>query len=76
VGLVYDLMGLLGVMTVRSGVAGVLQMVLWLTLAVSRARTDQLRSIWQLMGQRCGYVCFRGPSSSQSNHKIQVIWKG
>jgi hypothetical protein len=44
-GLVYDPRGLPGVTTVRPGVVGVLQMVSELTLMVSRARTDQLRSI-------------------------------
>jgi hypothetical protein len=34
-----------GVTTARPGVAGVLQMVSELTLAVSRARTGQLRRI-------------------------------
>jgi hypothetical protein len=44
-GLVYDLRELLGVTTVRPEVPGVLQMVLELTLTVSRARTGQLRRI-------------------------------
>jgi hypothetical protein len=43
--LVYDPRGLAGVTTVRPGVAGVLQMVSEPTLAVSRARTGQLRRI-------------------------------
>jgi hypothetical protein len=38
--------GLLGVTIDRPGVVGVLQMVLELTLVVSRARTGQLRRIW------------------------------
>jgi hypothetical protein len=46
VGLVYDPRGLPGVMTARPGVDGVLQMVSEPTLAVSRARTGQLRRIW------------------------------
>jgi hypothetical protein len=45
VGLVYDPKGLPGVMTARSGVAGVLQMVSELTLTVSRACMSQLRRI-------------------------------
>jgi hypothetical protein len=44
-GLVYDPKGLPGVTTVRPGVAGVLQMVLELTLVVSRVCTGQLRRI-------------------------------
>jgi hypothetical protein len=43
--LVYDPKELSVVTTARPGVAGVLQMVSELTLAVSRARTDQLRRI-------------------------------
>jgi hypothetical protein len=45
VGLVYDPKGLPGVTTARPRVDGVLQMVLEPTLAVSRARTGQLRRI-------------------------------
>jgi hypothetical protein len=44
-GLVYDPRELLGVMTGRPGVAGVLQMVSEPTLGVSRVRTRQLRRI-------------------------------
>jgi hypothetical protein len=44
-GLVYDPTEVSGVTTVRPGVAGVLEMVSELTLAVSRARTGQLRRI-------------------------------
>jgi hypothetical protein len=56
VGLVYDPRGLPGVTTARSGVAGVLQMVSEPTLAVSRARTGQLRRIRWRTGQGRGYV--------------------
>jgi hypothetical protein len=56
VGLVYDPRGLPGVTTVRPGVAGVLQMVSEPTLAVSRARTGQLRRIRWRTGQGRGYV--------------------
>jgi hypothetical protein len=45
VGLVYDPRGLPRVTTARPGVAGVLQMVLELTLMVSWVRTGQLRRI-------------------------------
>jgi hypothetical protein len=44
-GLVYDFRELPGLMTVRSGVAGVLQMVSEPTLTVSWACTNQLRRI-------------------------------
>jgi hypothetical protein len=56
VGLVYDPRELPGVTTTRPGVAGVLQMVLELTLAVLRTRTGQLRRIQWCTGQRCRYV--------------------
>jgi hypothetical protein len=63
VGLVYDPMGLPGVTTTRPGVVGVLQMVSEPTLAVSRARSGQLRRIWWCTGQGRGYVCMiRGSS--------------
>jgi hypothetical protein len=45
VGLVYDAKVLLGVMTARPMVAGVLQIISEPTLVVSRARTSQLRRI-------------------------------
>jgi hypothetical protein len=48
--------GLSGVTTVRPGVAGVLQMVSELTLAVSWACVGQLRRIRWHMGQGRGYV--------------------
>jgi hypothetical protein len=54
--LVYDPMRLLGVTTVRPGIAGVLQMVSEPTLAVLWARTGQLRRIRWRMGQGRGYV--------------------
>jgi hypothetical protein len=44
--LVYDPRELPGVMTIRLRVAGMLQMVLELTLMISRACTGQLRMIW------------------------------
>jgi hypothetical protein len=44
--LVYDSRKLSEVTTARLGVARVLQMVSEPTLAVSQARTDQLRRIW------------------------------
>jgi hypothetical protein len=56
VGLVYDSRGLPGVMTVRPGVARVLQMVSEPILTVSRARTSQLRRIQRRTGQGHGYV--------------------
>jgi hypothetical protein len=65
VGLVYDPRGLPGVMTVRPGVAGVLQMVSEPTLMVSRARTGQLRRIQWRMGQGCGYVRMTRGSSER-----------
>jgi hypothetical protein len=43
--LVYDSRGLTGVTTTRPEVAGVLQMVSEPTIAVSQARTSQLRRI-------------------------------
>jgi hypothetical protein len=53
VGLIYDPRGLPGVMTTRPGVIGVLQMVSESTLAVSRARTGQLRRIrWRTVQVR------------------------
>jgi hypothetical protein len=54
--LVYNPRGLSGVTTVRPGVAGVLQMVSEPTIAVSQARTGQLRRIRWRMGQGRGYV--------------------
>jgi hypothetical protein len=65
VGLVYDPRGLPGVMTTRSGVAGVLQMVSEPTLVVSQARTGQLRRIQWRTGQRRGYVCMTCGSSGK-----------
>jgi hypothetical protein len=56
VGLVYDPSGLARVTTARPRVAGVLQMVSELTLAVSRARTGQLRMIRRRTGQGRAYV--------------------
>jgi hypothetical protein len=63
--LVYDPRGLLGVTTARSGVAGVLQMVSEPTLAVSRARTGQLRRIRWRTGQGRGYVRMTRESSGR-----------
>jgi hypothetical protein len=54
--LVYDPRGLPAVMTTRPEVVEVLQIVLELTLTVSRARTGQLRKIRWRMGQGRGYV--------------------
>jgi hypothetical protein len=51
VGLVYDPRRQLGVTTARPGVVEVLQIILEPTLAVSRARTGQLRRIWWRVGQ-------------------------
>jgi hypothetical protein len=45
-GLVYDPRMLSGVMNVRPGVVGVLQMVSELILTVSRVCMGQLRRIW------------------------------
>jgi hypothetical protein len=45
VGLVYDSKELLGVMTARPGVAGVLEMVSEMTLVVSQVCMVQLRRI-------------------------------
>jgi hypothetical protein len=53
VGLIYDPRGLSGVTTARPGV---LQMVLELTLAVSRARMGQLKRIRWRTGQARGYI--------------------
>jgi hypothetical protein len=62
-GLVYNPRGLPGVTTVRPGVAGVLQMVSKLTLAISHARTSQLRRIRWRTGQGRGYIrMMRGSS--------------
>jgi hypothetical protein len=58
-------MGLTGVTTARPGVAGVLQMVSESTLAVSRARTGQLRRIRCRTGQERGYVCMTRGSSGR-----------
>jgi hypothetical protein len=69
VGLVYDHMGLSGITTVRPGVTGVLQMVLELTLVVSRARTGQLRRIRWRMSQGHGYVRMTHGSSGRD-----TIW--
>jgi hypothetical protein len=62
VGLVYDPRGLLGVMTTRPGVAGVLQMVSELTLVVSWARTGQGRGYVRMTRGSSGratvwYIC-------------------
>jgi hypothetical protein len=65
VGLVYDPMRLLGVTTVRPGIAGVLQKVSEPTLAVLRARTGQLRRIRWRMGQGRGYVRMTRGSSGR-----------
>jgi hypothetical protein len=62
---VYDPMGLPGVTTARPGVAGVLQMVSEPTLAVSRARTGQLRRIRWRMSQGHGYVHMTRGSSGR-----------
>jgi hypothetical protein len=43
-------------MTARPGMAGVSQMILEITLVVSRAHTGQLRMIQWRIGQGCGYV--------------------
>jgi hypothetical protein len=67
--LVYDSMGLPGVMTTRPGVPGVLQMVSEMTLMVSRTRTGQLRRIRWRTGQRCGYICMTRGSSERD-----TIW--
>jgi hypothetical protein len=69
VGLVYDPRGLPGVTIVRPGVAGVLQMVSEPTLAVSRARTGQLRRIRWRTGQGRGYVCMTYGSSGRD-----MVW--
>jgi 1,4-dihydroxy-2-naphthoyl-CoA synthase len=69
VGLVYNPRGLPGVMTARPGVAGVLQMVSELTLAVSRARMGQLKRIWWRTGQGHGYVRMMRGSSGRD-----MIW--
>jgi hypothetical protein len=61
--LVYNARGLLGVTTARPGVAGVLQMVSEPTLAVSWARTGQLRRIRWRTGQGRGYVRMTRESS-------------
>jgi hypothetical protein len=63
VGLVYDPRRLSGVTIARPRVAMVLQMVSKPTLAVSRARTGQLRRIWWRTGQGRGYVCMTHGSS-------------
>jgi hypothetical protein len=65
VGLVYDSRVPPRVMTARPGVAGVLQMVLELTLVVSRARTGQLRRIRWRTGHGRGYVRMTGGSSER-----------
>jgi hypothetical protein len=65
VGIVYDLRELPAVTTVRPRVAGVLQMVSEPTLAVSRARTCQLRRIRWHMGQGRGYVHMMHGSSER-----------
>jgi hypothetical protein len=65
VSLVYDPRGLAGVTTARLGVAGVLQMVSEPTLAVSWARTGQLRRIWWCTGQERGYVRMTCESSGR-----------
>jgi hypothetical protein len=54
--LIYDPRRLTGVTTARPGVAEVLQMVSEPTLAVSWARTGQLRRIRWRTGQGHGYV--------------------
>jgi hypothetical protein len=68
-GLVYDPKGLPGVTTARPGVAGVLQMVSELILAVSRARTGQLRRIRWRTGQGRGYVRMTRGSSRRD-----MVW--
>jgi hypothetical protein len=68
-GLVYDPRGLPGVTTARPRVAGVLQMVSEPTLAVSWARTGQLRRIRWRTGQGCGYVRMTRGSSRRD-----TIW--
>jgi 1,4-dihydroxy-2-naphthoyl-CoA synthase len=67
--LVYDPRGLPGVTTARSEVAEVLQMVSELTLAVSQARTGQLRRIRWRTGQGRGYVRMTHGSSRRD-----TIW--
>jgi hypothetical protein len=69
VGLVYDPRGLSGVTTIRPEVVGVLQMVSEPTLAVSRARTGQLRRIQWRTGQGRGYVHMTRGSS-----KRDTVW--
>jgi hypothetical protein len=65
VGLVYDPKGLPGVTTARPGVAEMLQMVSKPTLAVSRARTSQLRRIRWRTGQGRRYVRMTRGSSER-----------
>jgi hypothetical protein len=67
--LVYDPRGLPGVTSARLGVAGVLQMVSEPTLAVSRARTSQLRRIQWSTGQGRGYVRMTRGSSGRD-----MVW--
>jgi hypothetical protein len=64
-GLVYDPRGLPGVMTTRPGVTRVLRMVSEPTLAVSQARTGQLRRIRWHTGQGRGYVHMTRESSGR-----------
>jgi hypothetical protein len=59
------LVGLPGVTTVRPEVVGVLQMVSELTLAVSWARTGQLRRIRWRTGQGRGYIRMTRGSSGR-----------
>jgi hypothetical protein len=67
--------GLSGVMTVRPGVAGVLQMVSELILAVSWACAGQLRRIRWHTGQGRGYVRMtRG--SSEMDGIIHMLLTG
>jgi hypothetical protein len=63
--LVYDPRGLPGVTTARPGVGGVLQMVSEPTIAVSRARTVQLRRIRWRTGQGRGYIRITRGSSGR-----------
>jgi hypothetical protein len=68
-GLVYDPRKLLGVTTVRPGVAGVLQMVLEPTLTISRACMGQLRKIRWCTGREREYVRMTYESSRKD-----MVW--
>jgi hypothetical protein len=66
--LVYDPRELTGVTTARSEVAGILQMVLELTLTVSRVCTSQLRRILWRMGQGRRYERMTRGSSRRARY--------